>query len=109
MAAAAAHRAGPRHGVGEIYGPITAAATRDLQNSAAIAVDGIVGPQSCDAGRPEDRPLVSGAGEPTAQSEIFGPETEGAVRDFQRSRQMLVDGIVGPQTVRALQRVLDVR
>ena len=38
---------------------------------------------------------------------IFGPETEGAVRDFQWAQRILVDGIVGPQTVRALERALD--
>lgn len=38
---------------------------------------------------------------------IFGPETEGAVRDFQRSQQILVDGIVGPQTATAFERALN--
>lgn len=130
-----------------IYGPTTAAATRDFQSSAGIAVDGVVGPQTRHAMRQalEDRPMVPGPGEPTPQSDlalirenlliqrpdrgepvaavqrlmssarrgnitvdgIFGPETEGAVRDFQRSQQILVDGIVGPQTATAIEQALD--
>jgi peptidoglycan hydrolase-like protein with peptidoglycan-binding domain len=32
----------------------------------------------------------------------FGNQTAGAVRSFQRSRGLAVDGVVGPQTGRAL-------
>ena len=37
-----------------------------------------------------------------AEDGIFGPLTEAAVEDFQTSRHLLVDGIVGPQTWTAL-------
>jgi peptidoglycan hydrolase-like protein with peptidoglycan-binding domain len=32
----------------------------------------------------------------------FGPRTEAAVREFQRDHDLVPDGIVGPQTWRAL-------
>ena len=44
--------------------------------------------------------VAAGAG--LAEDGIFGPLTEAAVTDFQGSRHLLVDGIVGPQTWTAL-------
>ncbi len=41
-------------------------------------------------------------GLPIAVDGIFGPQTAGAVRSFQRSAGIAVDGIVGPQTRAAL-------
>nr|WP_255717267.1 peptidoglycan-binding protein [Salipaludibacillus sp. CUR1] len=38
----------------------------------------------------------------TSVDGIFGPETNNAVRRFQRDKKLSVDGIVGPQTWRAL-------
>ena len=37
---------------------------------------------------------------------IFGPQTEKAVVDFQMENQLVPDGIVGPNTMRALNTVL---
>jgi peptidoglycan hydrolase-like protein with peptidoglycan-binding domain len=34
--------------------------------------------------------------------DVFGPRTEAAVREFQRQRGMVPDGIVGPKTWQAL-------
>ena len=37
---------------------------------------------------------------------IFGPDTAGALADFQRNTALAVDGIAGPQTIRALHQLL---
>lgn len=37
---------------------------------------------------------------------IFGPKTEQAVRRFQMNNNLLVDGIVGPQTFAALEQLV---
>ena len=37
---------------------------------------------------------------------VFGPNTERAVKAFQTSRSLLVDGIVGPQTNAALLKAI---
>jgi L,D-peptidoglycan transpeptidase YkuD (ErfK/YbiS/YcfS/YnhG family) len=41
-------------------------------------------------------------GFPAVADGVFGNQTAGAVRAFQRSRALVVDGVVGPQTGRAL-------
>ena len=43
-----------------------------------------------------------------AVDEIFGPATEDATRDFQRSRGLAADGIVGPLTRAAMEQALGI-
>jgi peptidoglycan hydrolase-like protein with peptidoglycan-binding domain len=42
--------------------------------------------------------LLQARGYDVAVDGIFGPITEGAVKDFQQSKGLAVDGIMGPQT-----------
>ena len=120
--------------VDQIFGPVTQRATMDFQRSQGILVDGVVGPQTRQAmrsalssgGAPEDRqsaPLLQRGDRGPAVAEwqrqlnqvrandirvdeIFGPVTQRATMDFQRSQGILVDGIVGPQTRQAMRNAL---
>ena len=94
-----------------IFGPHTRAAVRSFQKRHGLLVDGIVGPQtraalygSASAPKiirawwvvPVQRALgVSADG-------LYGPVSRAAVRAFQKRRGLIVDGIVGPQTLGAL-------
>ncbi len=49
---------------------------------------------------------LTAAGFPTYPDGAFGPLTLGSVLQFQRSQSLTADGIVGPQTVSAFDRVL---
>ncbi|MBX3466616.1 MAG: peptidoglycan-binding protein [Planctomycetes bacterium] len=51
---------------------------------------------------------LTAAGAPTAADSVFGPRTEEAVRAFQAAHGCAVDGVVGGETVTALERVLGV-
>jgi hypothetical protein len=109
-----------------IAGPQTRAAIRAFQRRKGLAVDGIVGPRTRRAlgrrGRPPlgSRPMRRGhrgwdvvglqyllrargfsAG---AIDGGFGSMTGSAVRRFQRSAGIAVDGVAGPQTLRSLRR-----
>lgn len=93
-----------------VFGSGTAATVRSFQSSRGLAVDGIVGPQTWEALVITVRNGSSGDAVRAAQSQLrahgysitvdgaFGPATESAVRSFQRSAGLTVDGVVGPNT-----------
>jgi peptidoglycan hydrolase-like protein with peptidoglycan-binding domain len=114
--------AGPIDG---IAGPLTARGVRRFQRSAGLVVDGVAGPLTRGKlgrlGRPlfGDRHLITRGAvgwdvsvlEFFLRSRGFRPgridghftrRTAHAVRRYQRARHLVVDGIVGPQTLRAL-------
>ena len=112
-----------------IFGPATDELVRDFQGAQSIGVDGIVGEvtrtrllsalhgrgsfvrrdhEGAAVGRVQGLLLAHGHGpdglvaRTGRPDRIFGPATEDAVRDLQRSRGFTVDGIVGPETYRGL-------
>jgi peptidoglycan hydrolase-like protein with peptidoglycan-binding domain len=108
-----------------VFGPVTEARVRAFQKNEGIQVDGIVGritwgrlPNTPSAPpKPSGKPTLTqalrrGSTGPNVvylqgalgikQDGQFGPITERSVRQFQQQNGLLVDGIVGPITWRAL-------
>jgi N-acetylmuramoyl-L-alanine amidase len=110
----------------EVFDETLDAAVRSFQQDRGLLVDGIVGPwtfaaldaakwqlgdrllryspghlvQGDDVTELQERLLGLGF-QPGRIDGLFGPDTEAAVRDFQRGVGLLVDGEVGPATLRA--------
>jgi N-acetylmuramoyl-L-alanine amidase len=111
------------------FGPSTESAVIAFQRAKGLDVDGIVGPDTWrslyEAGyRLGDRilflrrPMIRGEDVAELQSRlsslgfdsgkadgIYGPDTEGAVIDFQHNRHLAEDGRVGPEVVTELHLV----
>ena len=127
-----AHRPGPVDG---IFGPKTDTAVKSFQVERNLTIDGIVGsntrgaigtlktladkasvldpdgriigPGSRGGDVVELQGLLKVAGhDPGIPDGYFGPKTEAAVRSFQRSQGIALDGVVGPGTRAALTQVL---
>jgi Putative peptidoglycan binding domain/Domain of unknown function (DUF3472) len=104
-----------------IWGPRSALAARSFQGSVGLVADGLVGRRTWTAllsagTRPTlsrgavgndvrrlQRALTAALGRTVAIDGIFGGGTETAVQDYQRSRGLSADGVVGPLTWDALQ------
>ncbi len=115
----------------EALGPQTSAAIRSFQQHRGIVPDGVCGPQTwaalVEAGYVlGDRllyrrtPMLRGddieqlqhrldaLGFDTGHVDgIFGPDTERALKDFQRNAGLTTDGVCGPDTLAALARLGD--
>lgn len=111
------------------FGPSTEAAVRAFQESRRIRVDGIVGRQTWsalvesgwvlgDRMLSQRRPMVrgddvlalqrrlNGLGFDAGREDgIFGPDTSRGLLDFQRNAGISPDGVVGPSTIAALDRL----
>jgi hypothetical protein len=93
------------------FGPLTKAGVQVFQAAKGLASDGIVGDQTWPALVIQVSPGSQGVAIKAVQSQIasrgaiplaidgiFGPDTLGAVRQFQTWVGLTVDGIVGPNT-----------
>lgn len=98
-----------------IFGSGTDSAVRSFQSSRGLTADGIVGTNTWNAlivtvqsGSSGDavrgvQTCLSAKGFSVSVDGVFGSGTDGAVRSFQSSRSLVVDGIVGSDTWQALE------
>jgi peptidoglycan hydrolase-like protein with peptidoglycan-binding domain len=107
-----------------VRGPLTKAAIVHFQRRRGLSVDGVVGPRTRRAfgkrGRPPFGSRTMKKGDrgwdvaamqyilarrgypPGAIDAVFGPMTDTALRNFQRSYGLAADGLAGPHTISAL-------
>lgn len=106
-----------------VYGPETELAVRTFQASRNLTVDNIVGPQTKTALADGEPAIVAAKRvheEVDGETEVitavksvqqslhlavdgeFGPQTEAGIRRFQKEHGLHVDGVVGPETWKAL-------
>jgi N-acetylmuramoyl-L-alanine amidase len=112
-----------------VYGPVVAEAVRDFQAKRGLRVDGVCGRETwaslVEAGYRLGsrhlflrRPMLRGDDVADLQRRlggmgfdagrvdgIFGPNTEAALREFQRNTGLTVDGVCGPATYQAMVRL----
>lgn len=92
------------------FGPATDSSVRAFQSAKGLAVDGVIGPNTWSALLVKVRQGDSGNAVKALQEQLnanganlevdgsFGPATNTAVRSFQSSKKIAVDGVVGPET-----------
>ncbi|KYG30413.1 N-acetylmuramoyl-L-alanine amidase [Alkalihalobacillus trypoxylicola] len=108
----------PRFGTDNDFGAETLAAVRAFQRDKGLTVDGIVGPKTWaelnkkPSNQPQynrllriTSPMMRGDDVKEVQRKlsviidgIYGPQTEKAVREYQRKNKIDIDGMVGPVT-----------
>lgn len=96
------------------FGPQTQATVKAFQAAQHLTVDGIVGPQtwlvlvvttregSSDSTVVALQQQLNANGAHLTVDGSFGPLTAAAIRSYQRSHRLSVDGIAGPQTWQSL-------